>query len=220
MRNEVAISITTVPDIAALKVIHQLDGLSDKGVLSAVLHLHNQRTGSRALPLYQQQLVSLAVIKCSEAEEISIHCFGAVHGEANLLKQLDELIGSNSKLIAWELNAHDLPLINYRLLKHCIVSENINNAPTVDLRSELANGEESASADLAGLSSSLDLPELLEMDQQETISYFLEKQLDKVHSATQTRAMNSYLIYLRNQLIHAKLSTNEYQSICKSLREA
>lgn len=226
--DEIAISIATVPDIEALRAIHKLDGLSKEGVLNAVLHLHNQRTGSRTLPLYQQQIVSLAVIKRSETQDVSIACLGntkqdeasAEQTEANLLKQLNALIGSNTNLIAWELNAHDLPIINYRLLKHSIVSDNLSNAATVDLRSILSNGEEEAIADLAGLASSLGLPETPETNQQQTIDCFLEKQLDKVHIANQARALNSYLIYLRYQLIQAKLSTDEYQSICESLREA
>lgn len=242
MSNEVAISIVSIPDIAALRAIHRLDGLSDESVLSAVLHLHNQRTGSRTLPLYQQQIVSLVVIKRSEANEISITCLGNAksaevdtkqtevntkrvevsgeQGEASLLKKFDDLVGDDSTLIAWDANAHDLPLINYRLLQHSLVSENISNAATVDLKAILSNGHSSASADLAGLSSSLGLAELSEMDQQETTRYFLDNQLQKTHRANQVRALNSYQIYLRYQLIRAKLSATEYQSICESLREA
>ena len=221
MSDEIVISIATIPDIDALRVIHQLGDLSDEGVLNAAMHLHNQQSGSRVLPLYQQQIISLAVVKRSPLNKVTIQCLDSqLHDEAVLLKQLDKLMGENAKIIAWKMSTHEWPLIYYRLLKHGITSKNMQGASSIDLSKKLSNNQQSACADWVGLASSLGFPTSAQLSHQETINCYVNDALDIVHESNQTRALNIYQIYLRDQLINAELSADEYQSICESLRDA
>ncbi len=221
MSHEIILSIVTIPDVEALRRIHQLGKLSDEGVLSASMHLHNQQFGSRTLPLYQQKIVSIATVKSSGTSDVSLLCLEqSAKGEVDLLGKLDELTGAHSTLVAWDMSAYSSPLLNYRLLKHSLVAQNVNEAAVVDLHTALSNDEACAEADLAGLAHSLSLPAIPEISQQWAIDCYLAQQLDNINTANQIRALNSYLIYLRYQLIQAKLSTEEYQSTCESLRQA
>jgi len=126
MSDQLIISLETVPDIAALRAIHKLEGLSDDGVLSASLHLYKQQFGTKELPIYQQQIISLAVVKCSGTNEVSLHCPIELKSEANLLSWFSDLIEMDRSLISWDMHARDKPLLNYRLLKHGVISESFS----------------------------------------------------------------------------------------------
>ena len=221
MSNHVVISLATVPDIDALRLIHQFDDLSDEGVLSAALHLHHQQHGNKSLPLYQQQIVSFAAVKRMQSGEVTLHGFdNDIENEVDLLVQLNELMDKVDEVISWQMNSIDLPLINFRLLKHTIVSANFYDASKVSLSDSLFGDQGAAERDLAGLSMSLGLPEIDSMTQQERIECFLNDEMQRIHAANQTKLLNCYLINLRYQLISAKMSTVEYEAARDTLFEA
>jgi len=222
MTDQVVLSIATVPDIDALRAIHRLDDLSDEGVLSAALHLHHQQYGNKILPLYQQQIVSIAAVKRFESGEVALHGFDHdAENEVDQLVQLNEFVAKAGKIISWEMNCFDLPLINYRLLNHNIAFNNFYNAEKVSLSDALANHEGGhAVADLAGLSRSLGLPDMQALTQQESVECFLNNQMLPVHTSNQTKVLNSFLINLRYELSRTGMSSDEYDKACGQLFEA
>lgn len=225
MTNQVILSIATVPDIEALRSIHKFDDLSDEGVLSAALHLHHQQNGNKILPLYQQQIVSIGAVKRLESGEVALHGFDhQPENEVDQLVQLNEFTANAEKIISWEMNSFDLPLINYRLLNHNIACVNFYKACKVSLSDCLRNSDGdskgNAGVDLAGLSRSLGFPDIDSLTQQESIECFLNNQMQRVHTANQTMVLNCYLINLRYQLIRKGMSSAEYDAACEKLFEA
>lgn len=218
MKDQIILSISTVPDVESLRVIHSLTDLSDEGVFNAVLHLYNQRHGTRDLPLYQQQIVSISAVKLNRSGEVSLHHFESENlNEVVLLKRLDALMAAEVSLISWDMSALDQPLINYRLLKHGIVGSNFNGAINISLKDLLSNSSITAAADLSGLSLSLGLPDLSELTQKQSIDCYLNKQLQAIHVANQAQALNTCQIYLKSQMIKAEISAAEYKTICDTL---
>jgi len=220
MTDHVVMSLATVPDIDALRLIHQFDELSDEGVLSAALHLHHQRHGNKNLPLYQQQIVSVVAVKYMESGELALHGFdNDAENELERLVRLNEFVGTAKQIISWEMNSFDLPLMNYRLLKHTIISANFYAAAKVDL-SECLSSIREDKADLAGLSKSIGLPDIDSMTQQDRIECFLSKQMQSIHTANQSKLLNSYFIHLRHRLVSAELASAEYEAAREKLFEA
>jgi predicted PolB exonuclease-like 3'-5' exonuclease len=220
MSDRLIISLATVPDIAALRTIHKLEGLSDDGVLSASLHLHRQQFGAKELPLYQQQIISIAVVKCSDANKVTLHCPTELKSESELLHWFNALMDKETSLVAWDMNANDKPLINYRLLKHEIVSESFSKLESISLKDKLSAGNSDAVADFEGLSSSLGLPELVALTQLERIEYFLKSQLDPVHESNQSMSLNMCAIFHKYQLINGTISRSDFEIVSDEISDA
>ena len=212
------LSVASVPDVDALRVIHRFDNLSDDGVLSASSHLHNQKHGNKDLPLYQHKIVSISAAILLESGEISLQTLGSsVENEADILQEFDALISDDTKLIAWDMQAVEKPLINYRLLKHGIASASFHNASCISLKDQLSNQCSSASADLAGLLSSLGLPSSQVLAREGKIDCFLKKQLEPLHSANTELVKNICFIYLKSLMVKADISATQYEMFCDSL---
>ena len=220
MSDQLIISLASVPDIAALRAIHQLEGLSDDGVLSASLHLHKQQFGTKELPLYQQQIISIAVVKCSGLNKITLHSPTDFESESELLNWFSELMDKQASLIAWDMSANDKPLINYRFLKHGIVCEALSKLEAISLQDKLSEGHSDTAADFQGLSLSLGLPVVEALTQAERIECFLKKQLAPVHKANQSRALNTCSIFQKHQLIGGKISLSEFNVACDAISDA
>ena len=219
MTDQLVISLATVPDIASLRAIHKFEGLSDEGVLSASLHLHKQQFGNAKLPLYLQQIVSIAVVNHSGSGKITVHCPAYFQNESELLQWFVNLFGSDVSLISWDMVAFDKPLLTYRLLKHGIVSECFNQLETVALKDKLSNKNGESATDLAGLSLSLGLPEIDSMTQAATTDYFIKKQLTPVDDANRASALNVCAIYQKYQMINAVVLPAEFEAVSAALYE-
>ena len=227
MSHQITISITTVPDIEALRLIHQFGELSDDGVLNAAMHLHHQKNGNKILPLYQQKIVSIAVLqRMNSGKLISVVLGKGATSEAELLHEFAELMKEGACVTSWDMNNFDLPLINSRLLKHGIASADFYKAEKLSLRNCFCNPHkgsvqhDNANDDLTGLSRSLGLPSIDGLTDQECTACYLNNDMQRVHEASQSRAQNSYLIYLRYQLMTAQMTTAEYKAAYTVLSEA
>lgn len=220
MSDQLILSLVTVPDIAGLRAVHKLDGLSDEGVLSASLHLHKQQFGNAELPLYQQQIVSVAVVKCSGSDKTTVHCPTHFQNELELLQWFVDQVDSEPSLISWDMAAFDKPLLTYRLLKHGIVSERFSQLETTALKDKLSNESGGSAADLKGLCLSLGLPEVDSLAQFETTNCFLKGQLSPVHTANRARVLNVCAIYQKYQMINAVVSPIEFEAVNSAINEA
>ena len=218
MSDQLIISLATVPDVEALRAIHKLEGLSDEGALSASLHLHKQQFGSKELPLYQQQIVSMAVIKCSTQNEITVYCPIELQSESALLTWFCELLDKETCLVSWGMDAK--PLINYRLLKHGIICTRLSDLNSISLQDKLSEGHRNADADFLGLSSSLGLAEITALSRSEIIDCFLSNQLATVHKSNQSLALNTGSIFLKYQLISGAISHSEFEKISDEMSNA
>lgn len=220
MSDQIVISVATAPDIDALCAIHKFGDLSDEGVLNAALHLHNQQHGSKVLPLYQQQIVSIAAVKRMKSGEVVLFGFDSeAVDEVDWLIQLNEFAANSEKMVSWNMNHFDLPLINHRFLRHSMASTSFYNASKVDLSDCLSNDQNTADADLAALSLSLGLPDINALTTQETTECLLNNEMQAIHAANHTKALNSYLIYLRYQLVTSELTSAEQAEATEKLFE-
>lgn len=220
MSDQLIISLATVPDIEALRAIHKLDGLSDEGVLSASLHLYKQQFGIKELPLYQQEIVSIAVVKCSDENKITLDCPSALQSESELLNWFSKLIDEETSLVSWDVNSNDKPLLNYRFLKHGIVCKSFSKLHSISLKDKLSEGNSNAAADFEGLSLSLGLPQVESLTQPERIECFLKKQLDPVHKSNQSRALNACSIFHKFQLVSGVISPSEFEMVSDEISNA
>jgi predicted PolB exonuclease-like 3'-5' exonuclease len=195
-----ALAIQTIPDIETGRRLHNIENLSDLGVAKAMFHLQQQRTGSEELPLYLQQIVSIAiaykidgtlqteVLKSSPSESVLLENYV----QASLDKQQ----------ITWRGNCYDFPILRYRALKQGIkLVERHDARLQVDLSQQFISASEQSantSASLADISCLLDLPPLARLSKMDIWQAYLAQDYAVIDNAAQADAANIYRIGIRS----------------------
>ena len=216
MRKQLFISIEIIPDIASLRDVNQLEGLSDEGVLSASLHLHKQQFSNASLPLYQQQIVSISLVKCLGADKIEVDCPTEMNDEVELIQWFVDSLNGQYSLVSWDMDRIK-SLLMYRMLKHGIVSECFNKLDTTSLKALLFNGVDNDGVDLSELSLGLGLPSVSSLTQTAVTDCYLKQQLAPVHQTNRLKVLNVCHIFQKFQMINAMVLPLEFKKISDAL---
>lgn len=235
--NILVFDIETVPDIASGKKIYDLEGLSDEDVLRAIQHLRNQQTGSEFMPHYMQHIVAISSV-LSTVDSFQVWSLGSL--ESTEKELLERFFGGlekyNPTLVSWNGSGFDLPVIHYRSLLHGVVAHNYwqtgdedtsfryNNYLSrfhwrhIDLMDVLAAYQPRAFAKLDHVATMLGFPGKLGMDGSKVCDAYLAGELEPIRNYCEIDALNTYLIYLRFELMRGKLLQNEYDKKCEQAR--
>jgi predicted PolB exonuclease-like 3'-5' exonuclease len=115
-----AFDIETVPDVAGLRRLHDLDGrLSDGEVAEMAFTLRRQATGSDFLPLHLHRVVA---ISCAlrDRDSFRVWSIGSeTDGEDALIQRFfDGIAKYTPQLVSWNGGGFDMPVLHYRGLVH------------------------------------------------------------------------------------------------------
>ena len=115
-----AFDIETVPDIAGLRLLRDLDAkLSDRDVAEHAFQQRRAQTGQDFLPLHLHRVVAIA---CALREGDSFRCWSLgspADGEGELLRRFfDGIEKYTPQLVSWNGGGFDLPVLHYRGLVH------------------------------------------------------------------------------------------------------
>ncbi len=236
--NVLVFDIETVPDVESGKKIYDLDGLPDKEVIKAIEHLRNQQTGSEFMPHYLQRIVAISAV-LSTHDSFKVWSLGAEKSsEKELLQRFyDGLEKYNPTIVSWNGGGFDLPVMHFRSLLHGVSAHHywqIGDEDTsfrynnylgrfhwrhIDLMDVLAGYQMRASAKLDHVATMLGFPGKLGMDGSKVCETFLNGDLKAIRNYCETDVLNTYLIYLRFELIRGKLYEKEYDNKCQQVKE-
>jgi predicted PolB exonuclease-like 3'-5' exonuclease len=225
-----AFDIETVPDIAGLRLLHGLDsGHSDRDVAQFAFQQRRTQTGSDFLPLHLHRVIAVA---CALREGESFRCWSlgsAADGEAELIKRFfDGIEKYTPQLVSWNGGGFDLPVLNYRAMVHGVSaprfwewgdedrSFNYNNYLSryhkrhIDLMDLLAfyQGRGVALDEFARL---LGFPGKLGMDGSKVWETFQSGGIDAIRNYCETDTANTYLVFLRFQLLRGAYDEARYR---------
>src|SRR6266849_4914060 len=115
-----AFDIETVPDIAGLRLLRDLDAkLSDRDVAEHAFQQRRAQTGQDFLPLHLHRVVAIA---CALREGKTFRCWSLGSpddGEGELLRRFfDGVEKYTPQLVSWNGGGFDLPVLHYRGLVH------------------------------------------------------------------------------------------------------
>ena len=239
-----AFDIETVPDVGGLRRLYGLDqSIPDGGVAQMAFQLRRQATGSDFLPLYLHRVI---VISCAlrERESFKVWSLGAAaDGEGELIQRFFEGIERYTpQLVSWNGGGFDLPVLHYRGLIHGV------NAPRywdlgdgdhrdsrdfkwnnyisryhtrhLDLMDLLALYQPRANAPLDELAQLLGLPGKLGMRGAAVWDAFQAGKIDSIRNYCETDVANTYLLFLRFQLMRGVLNDRQYEAECNLVRSA
>lgn len=223
--------IETVPDVDAGRLLFDLGGLDDADVSKAMFHLRRQATGSDFQPHHLQRVVA---ISCVLATRDSIKCWSlgeADADEAEIIRRFyDGLDRYSPDLVSWNGSGFDLPVLHYRALKHGITAARYwetgdsdqsfkwNNYLSryhwrhLDLMDVMAGFSPRASAKLDQVAVLCGFPGKLGMDGSKVCDAWLNGEINVIRDYCETDVLNTYLVYLRFQLMRGVLGTTEYDA--------
>lgn len=227
--NTLVFDIETVPDTAFGRRLYGLDGLSEPQVAEVMFAKRRQETGGDFLPHEQQRVVAISVAMRSR-DTFKVWSLGdAESTEKQLIERFfDGLDKYTPELVSWNGSGFDLPVLHYRSLLHGVTaarywetgeddsSFRFSNYLSrfhwrhMDLMDILSGFQGRGRAALNSVAALLGLPGKLGMDGSQVWPVFLEGGLERIRGYCETDVLNTYLVYLRFQLVRGRLNAAEH----------
>lgn len=238
--NTFVFDIETVPDVEGGRRIYGLDNLTDAEVAQALFNLRRQETGgSEFLRLHLQRIVAISVL-LRTPERLKIWTLGDENSaEGELLTRFFQGIDRYSPvLVSWNGGGFDLPVIHYRSLVHGVASpryweqgENdssfrYNNYLNryhhrhTDLMDVLAAFQSRANVPLDEMAALLGFPGKMGMSGGKVWDAYQAGEIKRIRDYCETDVMNTYLVYVRYQLIRGEISQQRYNDELQFVRDA
>ncbi len=236
--NVFVFDIETVPDVEGGRVLHGLHGLSDKDVAKAMFHLRQQEAGTDFLRLHLQRIVAISAVFRS-GDNLKVWSLGDPDADEKELVQrfFDGIERFTPTLVSWNGGGFDLPVLHYRALKHGVVAARYwdsgdddrefkwNNylsryhARHTDLMDVLAGYQPRANAPLDQIATLLGFPGKMGMSGAKVWDHYMAGDIEGIRNYCETDVLNTYLVYLRFELMRGKLMSDAYKAECDQLRD-
>jgi 3'-5' exonuclease len=227
--NLLVFDIETVPDVEQGRRLYNLHGLSDAEVAKAMFTLQRQVNGSEFLPLEQQRIVTISCALRSR-DGLRLWSLGEPSAtEEELIERFFEGIERFSPdLVSWNGTGFDLPVLHYRALKAGVQATRyweIGNEDATfrynnylsrfhwrhtDLMDVLSGFQSRGRASLAAIAGLLGLPGKLGFSGAQVWDAYLDGQIVAIRRYCETDVLNTYLIYLRFELMRGQLGRERY----------
>ncbi len=221
--------IETVPDVAGLRTLRELDAtLSDAEVAEMAFQLRRQTNGTDFLQLHLQRVVA---ISCALRERDSFRVWSL--GEPNdsegelIQRFFDGIDKYTPQIVSWNGGGFDLPVLHYRGMVHGVRAARYwdqgdddrefkwNNyisryhARHLDLMDLLALYQPRGAAPLDQLAKLLGFPGKMGMDGSQVWNAYQDGKIVDIRNYCETDVANTYLVYLRFQQMRGVLSAEE-----------
>jgi predicted PolB exonuclease-like 3'-5' exonuclease len=227
--NTLIFDIETVPDTDLGRRIHGLDGLSDEQVAEVMFTKRRQETGSDFLSHEQHRVIAISVAMRSR-DTLKVWSLGEEgSSEKDLIERFfDGLEKYTPDLVSWNGAGFDLPVLHYRSLLHSVTaarywetgdgdsSFRYSNYLSrfhwrhVDLMDVLSGFQGRGRASLNDVATLLGFPGKVGMHGSQVWRVYLQGELARIRDYCETDVLNTYLVYLRFQLLRGHLNAAEH----------
>ncbi|MCX7626984.1 MAG: 3'-5' exonuclease [Methylophilaceae bacterium] len=231
--------IETVPDTDGLKKLLELPADTPTADVARIAMLQRrQQSGSDFLPLHQHRVCAIScALRSSEGFRVW-SLGGPESGEAELIRRFfDGIEKYTPQLVSWNGSGFDLPVLHYRAMVHGIQSPRywdlgdddrdfrynnyINRFHTrhLDLMDLLALYQPRANAPLDDIAKLCGYPGKLGMDGSRVWEAYLAGEIGAIRNYCETDVANTYLVFLRFQLMRGVFTPEEYRQEIARVRE-
>jgi 3'-5' exonuclease len=235
--NCLVFDIETIPDVELGRRLLGITDLSDEEVAKAMVARRRQESGTEFLPHVQQRIVAIA---CAMRRDDSFHLWSIgelATSESELVRRFFEGIEKYSpELVSWNGGGFDLPVLHYRALKAGVQAERYwetgeadssfryNNYLNrfhwrhMDLMDVLSAYQNRARASLEDMACLLGLPGKLGFSGAQVWDAWLAGKLDAIRRYCETDVLNTYLVYLRFELMRARFTRERHTEEVERVR--
>ncbi|MFA7095067.1 MAG: 3'-5' exonuclease [Gammaproteobacteria bacterium] len=237
--NVFVFDIETVPDVAGGRRLYGLDGLSDKDVAEIMFQQRRQENGSEFLRLHLHRIVAISVVLRTR-DLFKVWSLGDPDSpEQELVRRFyDGIDKFTPTLVSWNGSAFDLPVLHYRALLHGIPAPrywetgnedqsfrwnnylNRYHERHTDLMDMLAAYQPRANAPLDEIAVLLGLPGKMGMSGAKVWESYQQGDIAGIRNYCETDVLNTYLVYLRFELMRGRLSPEQYRTECQLVRDS
>jgi 3'-5' exonuclease len=233
-----AFDIETVPDVAGLRTLHEIDArVPDGDVAEFAFRERRARSGQDFLPLHLHRIVAIA---CALREGDTFRCWSLGTpdaGEADLIQRFfDGIDKYTPQLVSWNGGGFDLPVLNYRSLIHGVCAPRywdmgdddkdfrfnnyLNRYHTrhTDLMDVLSMYQPRATAPLDEFSRLLGFPGKLGMDGSKVWDAYQAGGIEEIRNYCETDTVNTYLVYQRFQMLRGACQPEKYREEIELVR--
>jgi predicted PolB exonuclease-like 3'-5' exonuclease len=226
--------IETIPDVAGLRVLHELDAaLSDAEVAELAFQKQRAKNGSDFLPHYLQRVVVISYA-LRDGDKFLVRSLAEPESnEAEIIQRFyDGIEKFTPQLVSWNGGGFDLPVLHYRGLIHDVVAPRYwdmgegdyrdsrdfkwNNyigryhTRHLDLMDLLAMYQPRAAAPLDKLAKLMKLPGKQVMAGDAVWDEWQAGHIDDIRNYCETDVVNTYLVYLRFQKMRGAITPVEH----------
>ena len=227
--------IETIPDVSGYRRIENLPSssqLPDAEVAEMMAHAARVRHGHDFLPLPLQRVVAIAYVWRTD-DKWGVGSVGKVgDSEESLIRHFFNVVEEHSpQLVSWNGGGFDLPVLNYRSMIYGVDAPlywELDNAPPgpgtrwnnyqnryhtchLDLMDVLSRYQMGTRTSLDTLSRLCYFPGKLPGQSGSNVwQWFQDDRWADIRSYCETDVVNTWLLYLRFELIRGKVSKTEY----------
>jgi predicted PolB exonuclease-like 3'-5' exonuclease len=230
--------IETIPDVELGRRVYGLHDLSDKQVGYVMQAKRREESGSEFLSYEQQRVVAIS-IAARMRDSFKVWSLGEPGApEAELIQRFfDGIEKYTPDLVSWNGGGFDLPVLHYRALRHGIVAPRyweggdgdqdfrFNNylsrfhSRHLDLMDVLSSYQARARVSLQGAAVLLGLPGKLGMSGEKVWDAYLQGEIETIRNYCETDVVNTYLVFLRFQMMRGRLQPDDYRIEVARVRE-
>jgi 3'-5' exonuclease len=228
--NVLVFDIETIPDTDAGRKLYNLDGSSDADVARAMAAKRREQTGdSDFLRHHLHRVVAISLVLRS-GDAFKVWSLGELQStEAEIIQRFfDGIEKYTPTLVSWNGSGFDLPVLHYRMLRHGLSAPRYwengaedqsfrwNNYLSrfherhTDLMDVLSGYQPRAVAPLDEMAQLLGFPGKLGMHGAEVWEQYQAGNLEGIRDYCETDVLNTFLIYLRYELMRGNLDQAGY----------
>jgi 3'-5' exonuclease len=227
--NTLVFDIETVPDTDLGRRLFQLSDLSDEQVARIMFAKRREETGGDFLSHEQHRVVAISVAMRTR-DSLKVWSLGEEGStEKELIERFfDGLDKFTPDLVSWNGAGFDLPVLHYRSLLHSITAARYwetgdgdhsfrysnylsrfhwRHMDLMDILSGFQGRGRASLDDIAGL---LGFPGKIGMHGADVWKVYLQGGISRIRAYCETDVLNTYLIYLRFELLRGHLNAAEH----------
>lgn len=238
--NILVFDIETVPDIESGKKLYNLEGLKAEDAAELMFSYRRQETDGNSdfLRHYMHKIVAISLVLKTN-EKLSVWSLGDVDAdEKEIIQRFFEGIEHYTPtIVSWNGSGFDLPVLHYRSLLHGVVAQRYwengeddqsfkwNNylsrfhSRHTDLMDVVSGYSSIAKAPLDQIATLLGFPGKMGMSGGKVWDCYVNGGIEDIRNYCETDVLNTYLVYLRYELIRGRLTESAYDKECEQVRD-
>lgn len=227
--NTLVFDIETVPDTDFGRRLYGLRGLTDEQVAQIMFTKRRQETGNEFLSHEQHRVVAISVVMRSR-DSLKVWSLGdEASSEKDLIERFFEGLDKfTPDLVSWNGSGFDLPVLHYRSLLHSLTASRYwetGDGDTnfrysnylsrfhwrhMDLMDVLSGFQGRGRVGLDAAATLLGFPGKVGMHGSHVWDTYLQGGLNRIRDYCETDVLNTYLVYLRFELLRGNLNATEH----------
>ena len=234
-----AFDIETIPDVDGIRTLHGLDSsIAAADVAEMAFQQRRQVTGGDFLQIHLHKVVA---ISCGLRDQDSFKVWSlgeATDSEADLIQRFyDGVAKYTPQLVSWNGNGFDLPVLHYRGLIHGVQAPRYwemgeddkefkwNNYISryhtrhIDLMDLLGLYQPRSGVPLDDIAQLIGFPGKIGMSGSKVWDAYQNGKLADIRNYCEADTVNTYLVFLRFQLMRGIFSEKQYLQECNVARE-